>query len=510
VVPGSWLVLAQPGQVEAYRALKVQADGATRYAVPGPITRVVVDAPDGLPRFARQQATAYLPVALLDAGRQPAIGTMSGAAVELEPHRPLLPAGRRVMVVGTRDGALAVVAATVVRPAVAGTESVEVELSERVDLDRTGLRVLANVVRATHGETLPGQVLGSGDGRTGFQSFTLRRMPLTHLRDAVAPDGVAPELEVRVDGVAWDRVDDLSGAGPRDRAYVILRDEDGGVRVAFGDGVHGARLPTGQENVVATYRVGTGADGRLRAGQLSLLPRRPLGVREVSNPAPSHDWAAEETLGAARTNAPQRIRTLDRVVSVRDHEDAARAFPGIGPARADLVWDGRRERVLVSALAAGGVAPGDTLLDQLSLRLSDQREAGTAFDVKPGAGRWFGVRVEVAHDTAYLRADVEAAVLRSLELVFGPASRDLAAPVSRADVLLAVRTVPGVVACTMPRVLPIASVPDAPAVAAVPPDQVSPPDVLTAEPGRTDGTTLLPAELLAFAPGALVIGVMTP
>ncbi|MEZ0449713.1 hypothetical protein [Cellulomonas sp. ICMP 17802] len=510
VVPGSWTVLAQPGYVEAYRVVRVKNDGATRYAVPGPITRVAVDAADSLTQFTRPQATVFLPAARLDAGRRPAVGPVDSTTVELEPHAPLLPAGRRVLVTGTRAGSPAVVVATVLHPAVAGTESVVVELSASVDLERTGLHVLANVVPATHGETQHHQVLGSGDGRATFPSFALRRAPLTYLRDVVASDGAVPALEVRVDGVAWEAVDDLGQTGPRDRAYTVLRDEGGAVRVVFGDGVHGTRLPTGQENVVANYRVGTGADGGVRADQVSLLPRRPVGVRAVTNPVPSHDWAAEETLETARTNAPQRIRTLDRVVSVRDHEDAARAFPGIGPARADLVWDGRRERVLVSVLAAGGLVPGGTLVDDLVLRLSLQREEGSPFDVVVGLPRWFGVRVEVAHDPAYRRADVEAAVLLALGSTFGPGSRELASAVSRADALLAVRTVPGVLACTMPRLLAIPSVPDPPAVATVPPDQAPPPDVLAAQPGRIDGTSVLPAELLAFAPGAVVIGVMTP
>ncbi|MCV5950686.1 hypothetical protein OFN94_38360, partial [Escherichia coli] len=64
--------------------------------------------------------------------------------------------------------------------------------------------------------------------------------------------------------------------------------DDGRVTLRFGDGVSGARLPSGSENVRAKYRVGIGLAGRVRARQLSLLLTRPLGVRGVSNPlAPS-------------------------------------------------------------------------------------------------------------------------------------------------------------------------------------------------------------------------------
>ena len=48
-----------------------------------------------------------------------------------------------------------------------------------------------------------------------------------------------------------------------DRVYTIRLDEDGGAFVEFGDGIEGARLPTGTSNVVASYRHGGGTDGNI-------------------------------------------------------------------------------------------------------------------------------------------------------------------------------------------------------------------------------------------------------
>src|SRR5690606_29028530 len=66
---------------------------------------------------------------------------------------------------------------------------------------REGFTVNANVVRATHGETKT-EILGSGDGRIPFQSFTLKQKPLTYL-PAPTPSGVESTLEVRVTDVRW-------------------------------------------------------------------------------------------------------------------------------------------------------------------------------------------------------------------------------------------------------------------------------------------------------------------
>ena len=61
--------------------------------------------------------------------------------------------------------------------------------------------------------------------------------------------------------------------------YITRSDEDGNTVLQFGDGVHGARLPTGQENVRATYRKGVGTGGNVKAGQLTTLLTRPLGLK---------------------------------------------------------------------------------------------------------------------------------------------------------------------------------------------------------------------------------------
>ena len=47
-------------------------------------------------------------------------------------------------------------------------------------------------------------------------------------------------------------------------------------RVEFGDGVQGARLPTGRGNVTRIYRVGGGTAGEVESGAIdSLLGQRP-------------------------------------------------------------------------------------------------------------------------------------------------------------------------------------------------------------------------------------------
>ena len=189
--------------------------------------------------------------------------------------------------------------------------------------------VLVNVVRATHGETV-GEILGSGNGGQPWQQFTLRQGPLTYVNAATA-NGGASTLEIQANGLLWSEVPSFIDAGPNDRVFTTAPDANGQTVVQFGDGGTGARLPSGVNNVRAIYRKGSGAVGNVLAGQLTLLGSRPAGVRAVTNPLPAADGVDPEARDDARRNAPMTALTLDRVVSLRDHADFARAYSGHRP-----------------------------------------------------------------------------------------------------------------------------------------------------------------------------------
>ena len=152
--------------------------------------------------------------------------------------------------------------------------------------DRPTVAIYANVAAATHGETRR-EVLGSGDAARSFQKFALKQKPLTYV-SAPTASGAETTLQVRVNDVLWEEAPSLYNLPARERAYITRLDDDGNVSIAFGDGITGARLPTGDENIAATYRTGIGVAGMVKAGQLSLLMTRPLGVQKVTQSAGSH------------------------------------------------------------------------------------------------------------------------------------------------------------------------------------------------------------------------------
>ncbi|MFC7534560.1 putative baseplate assembly protein [Actinoplanes sp. GCM10030250] len=294
---------------------------------------------------------------LRPAGR-PLDDDVHGNRVELaELHRDLKP-GRTLAVTGPAGTEIAFIAAVEhgTDPQTPGDHP-HTTLVLTGDLDgryrRDTIRILGNVVAASNGESRD-EPIGSGDATAAGQTFTLWQEPLTWLPDP-GPSGARPVLEIRIDGLLWHRVDSLAGRGPGERVYVLGTTPDGRTTVTFGDGVHGARLPTGQENVRARYRFGTGAAGNLPAGRITQAVTRPLGVTGVLNPVPATGGTDPDGPGLARRRIPLAVATLDRLLSTHDYAEFARSRVGIGRAAARELFDGRRRIVHVTVAGVDDV-----------------------------------------------------------------------------------------------------------------------------------------------------------
>lgn len=305
---------------------------------------------------------------------------------------------------------------------------------------RDSVTVRANVVRATHGESRR-EVLGSGSGAASMQVFVLKQPPLTWVSAATA-DGVQSTLTLRVNELQWHETRNLAFVGANDRHFVTATDDDGRTTVQFGDGVHGARLPTGVENVVATYRNGIGTPGNVRAGQVSLLATRPLGVKEVVNPLRASGGADAETRDQARRNVPLAVLALDRLVSVADYADFARTFGGVGKAAAVKLGS------LVQVTIAGAAdAPIDVTSDLYRNLLHALRRYGdpslpVRLDVRELLALTVSAKVGLQPDFAW--EAVEPAVRAALLDAFGFERRALAQSVYLSELVACVQAVRGV------------------------------------------------------------------
>jgi predicted phage baseplate assembly protein len=229
---------------------------------------------------------------------------------------------------------------------------------------------------------------------------------------------------------------------------VVRIGADGIATVIFGDGNRGARLPTGQENVTATYRVGIGQTGEVGAGALTLLKTRPLGVRGVTNPVAASGAEDPETLDSARTNAPQTVLTLDRIVSLQDFTDFANGFAGVGKAQAVAIRAGERLLIHLTIADASGdpVASSDALFVNLRDAIDAARDPSAAVELAGFTRLTFRLKATVQYESRYLEMDVRAALEAALHAAFVFTQRDFGQPVTAAEVMEVMHRVAGVIA----------------------------------------------------------------
>jgi predicted phage baseplate assembly protein len=221
--------------------------------------------------------------------------------------------------------------------------------------------------------------------------------------------GGEPEIEVRVDGIRWDRVQDFADSGPDDRHYRSVTDEAGVSSVVFGDGRNGAVPPSGSTNVTAVYRVGLGRAGDVEPRRLSRIKRAHPLLDSAVNLTPVSGGAEPADADAIRSQSTRWIRTFDRAVSVGDLADLALTMPGI--ARAASRYDQALGAVLVVATAAGEQPPA---MDAVRAFLDARRDVTVPLTLKGPQERAVRIAVDLDPDPAYLAELVKDAVRAAL------------------------------------------------------------------------------------------------
>lgn len=318
--------------------------------------------------------------------------------------------------------------------------------------DRATVRVNANVVAATQGETVK-EILGSADASVANQSFALKQAPLTFI-SAAGGQGTQSTLDVWVNDMRWQERPNLTDATPRDRVFMTRRRDDGGVVVQFGDGANGARPPTGQANVRATYRKGLGLSGMVGGGQLSQAIDRPAGLKAVFNPDATSGGADPDAPDDMRRSAPLHTLTLERVVALQDYQDQATAFAGVGRALATWTWFGRTRGVVVTVAGPNGVVldPEGETIGNLATTLSELGNPYVPIAVVPHQPKLFRAEALVRVDTANFDPAIVLAEARSALLeAFGFDVRGLGQGVAQSEVIAAIQPVRGVLGVRLTR-----------------------------------------------------------
>jgi hypothetical protein len=163
------------------------------------------------------------------------------------------------------------------------------------------------------------------------------------------PPVIDTSVQLMVNGEIWDRVDDLTDAGPEvppvsfsrvvnaaaplPSAKAFTLDPATG-EIAFGDGARGARPPRGAL-VTCTYDHCDGTKGLVGIGAINKVNAIP-GL-QISNPVPTWDAADAEDVAAAEDRIPATWRHRNVLATPEDYVRIARETPGVRLGRVEVI-----------------------------------------------------------------------------------------------------------------------------------------------------------------------------
>ena len=369
-----------------------------------------------------------------------------------------------------------------------------------------GVTVYGNLVDATEGESQAETAIGSGDSRRSFQTFPLAK-PLTFLADPVRSPPFSAELEVRVNGRLWQAVSTFFDAAPDAEIYVIRQTEDG-VYVQFGDGINGARPPSGRNNVTAAYRTGSGSFGDLAAEEEPKAKGKLNPLTGVLMPGPATGGAAPEQMVGARDAAPGRMQSLGRLVGLTDFEAEALSVPGVLKAGAVFGAEAERPLVSVTVLTEDESAEAISAVEA-ALRHADRCRGPARYplEVIGGRRRYVHLSLLLSYDPSFRPEDLNVAIKKALgalpavdgeapeEGVFSLDQRQFGQDVHLSQVMAAAQAIEGVVWVRTT------------AFGKLPPGSGDPADLTARAGGVTPRLGVTPSEVLALSEHHLTLSV---
>jgi len=260
-----------------------------------------------------------------------------------------------------------------------------------------------NIIMASRGEKVANEKMGSGNASISNQTFKLKKKPLTyHLSPTAGNDnGTANSLSVYVNGIRWTEVNSFFGKKEFDKVFIVRQDDEGESLVTFGDGTRGERLPTGVDNIIANYRFGAGA-ACPPAGSVNQISTPVKGLQSVKNILQAFGGADAEPADDLRIYAPKSALILGRVVSMKDMEALAGAFPGVRAVQTEWRWNKGKQCASAHLFYIGD----DGIADALSLRIRNVADPSTSIAIEKAKASPLTISLNVKIDPVFLEADV--------------------------------------------------------------------------------------------------------
>ncbi|MEM7270644.1 MAG: hypothetical protein AAF401_15500, partial [Pseudomonadota bacterium] len=284
--------------------------------------------------------------------------------------------------------------------------------------------------------------LGSGDAEKPYQKFPFSARNVSFIPSSVAETGVAPDMDVFVDGALWTYRDLIDPTADGLDAWSVSQDEGGKLTVHFR-----RRLPTGADNaVVRRYRTGVGPRGSVPERSFRKPQKKHRYVRGLTQPFPATGGAEREPVEDIRVNAPARLAANGRAVSLADFERLCRRRSDVWRAKARAVADPTKsEDVAITIVPANGGDVGVTLREDLTEFVEARALPGVRVAIEDFTPINLTVTTTVRVDIeAFDKSLVLAAAQSALAAAFSLEKRALGQPLYISEVVATLERVEGV------------------------------------------------------------------
>ena len=362
----------------------------------------------------------------------------------------LVKAGRDIIVVYEKDDILRAAQATLtsVEP---GDEILKITVQSEQDFSRWKAgwtRFYLNTVDISHGETKDPKILGSGDAEKKRQSFQLKITAVSFIPSNASVTGVAPDMDVTVDGVKWEFRDIGDPTAEGKDAWSVALNEDDTLQIHFR-----RRLPTGTNNVaVSRHRVGVGARGTgIPPWSFAKPMKKNRFVSAVIQPFTSAGGADREPVSDIRENAPAKLAANGRAVSLKDFERLCKRHSSVWQAKArEVLSPGAVDHVNIVIVPAGGGVVTLTLERDLIDFVESRTLPNLRVTIDGYKSLALRMHVKINVDASrYEKADVKDSTETALVAEFALNNRSLGQPLYVAEILAAMERVEGVSSATI-------------------------------------------------------------
>lgn len=300
-----------------------------------------------------------------------------------------------------------------------------------------------NTVGASHGETKAPKVLGSGDAEKLRQDFRFKVDTVSFIPSTASVSGVAPDMEVAVDGIKWAYRDLGDPSAEGSDCWSVRLNDDDTLQIHFR-----RRLPTGKNNLtVPRHRSGVGLSGTgVPPWSFTAPMKKNRFVTAITQPFATAGGADREPVSSIRENAPANLAANGRAVSLKDFERLCTRHSSVWQAHArEVIGVTSANLVDIVVVPSGGGAVPAALENDLVASILSRALPGVAVTISAYQAVPVTIGVTIRVDIArFDKSDVQDAALAALTDDFSLARRGLGQPLYVAEILAAAERVEGV------------------------------------------------------------------